>query len=282
MTKWADNILDLFATYDTFIIDQWGVLHGGQTVYPGVVEALQDLQRAGKRTIILTNSSKTESVNIDRLDRLGVPRSLYTSLVSSADIVRREIFAREQAQRTMIFVVATGHDAALLDGLPVECVPNIEEANLVLLLSAEAPITLDQHQAWIEGGADRRLPLLAPSADTQSVSPALVSAGLGLLTAEYARLGGDVTVVGKPEQIIYDECFQRLDKPPSRAIAIGDQICSDVVGAKRYGLDAALVLTGAAATLIKPEATLASTMADVARASKLFDTTIDWVVPSFA
>ena len=34
--------------YDAFILDVWGVLHDGVTLYPGVVDTLERLTAAGK------------------------------------------------------------------------------------------------------------------------------------------------------------------------------------------------------------------------------------------
>lgn len=35
--------------YDAFLLDQFGVIHDGQTAYEGAVEAVTSLQRAGKK-----------------------------------------------------------------------------------------------------------------------------------------------------------------------------------------------------------------------------------------
>jgi hypothetical protein len=73
---------DVSELYDAFLIDQWGgkkvadpqfkkvpsspnnvcplhsVLHDGRHAYPGAVECFDELARAGKRLILLSNSSK--------------------------------------------------------------------------------------------------------------------------------------------------------------------------------------------------------------------------------
>lgn len=36
----------------------WGVMHNGSEPYEGVLEAVKELKRAGKKMIILSNSSK--------------------------------------------------------------------------------------------------------------------------------------------------------------------------------------------------------------------------------
>ena len=51
----SQEILD---QYDTFLLDMWGVMHNGSEPYEGVLEAVKELKRAGKKMIILSNSSK--------------------------------------------------------------------------------------------------------------------------------------------------------------------------------------------------------------------------------
>ncbi len=36
----------------------WGVMHNGSEAYEGVLEAVKELKQAGKKMIILSNSSK--------------------------------------------------------------------------------------------------------------------------------------------------------------------------------------------------------------------------------
>ena len=50
-------------------------------------------------------------------------------------------------------------------------------------------------------------------------------------------------VVGKPEPPMYETARDRLGD--GRALAVGDRVDIDVAGARRAGIDAALVLTGA-------------------------------------
>jgi ribonucleotide monophosphatase NagD (HAD superfamily) len=50
-------------------------------------------------------------------------------------------------------------------------------------------------------------------------------------------------VVGKPEPVMYAAALDRLGG--GRTLGIGDRLDVDVAGARRAGLDSALVLTGA-------------------------------------
>ena len=48
----------LIDNYDTFLLDMWGVMHNGSAPYEGVLQTISELKKAGKKLIILSNSSK--------------------------------------------------------------------------------------------------------------------------------------------------------------------------------------------------------------------------------
>ena len=54
----------LVADFDGYILDQWGVMHDGTRPYPGAAECLQRLRAAGKRIVVLSNSSKREAESL--------------------------------------------------------------------------------------------------------------------------------------------------------------------------------------------------------------------------
>jgi HAD superfamily hydrolase (TIGR01459 family) len=249
--KIVDQLSSLIDRYDAFVIDQWGVLHDGGAVYPGVIEALRLIKEAGKPALILTNSSKTDAVNVQRLDqRFGIHGELYSLLISSAQILKDRLAARREepycSLGARVYVVADGQDACLLDGLDYERCTDITSADFVVLLSVAPDHTVEDHLAWISVAAKRGLPLFCPSADVLSVNIQGVVNGMGPVIQEFSLLGGNVINLGKPSSDVYCTCKARLGTPEgAKILAIGDQIESDIFGANAQGWDAALVMTGA-------------------------------------
>jgi ribonucleotide monophosphatase NagD (HAD superfamily) len=68
--------------------------------------------------------------------------------------------------------------------------------------------------------------------------------GTGAVLAAVEAAAGRTAdvVVGKPEPGMYEAV--RLTLGPGRVLAVGDRLDVDVAGARRAGLDSALVLTG--------------------------------------
>src|SRR5690606_11866938 len=72
----------------------------------------------------------------------------------------------------------------------------------------------------------------------------------GAIADAYAALGGDVLYAGKPYRPIYEQALSLAErlrgKPvtPSRVLAIGDSIRTDLAGAVSFGIDCLFVTGG--------------------------------------
>jgi len=60
----------------------------------------------------------------------------------------------------------------------------------------------------------------------------------------FLRLDEDVTVIGKPEAIMYQQAIKILGVPPEKTVAIGDRLNTDILGAVNTGIRSIMVLTG--------------------------------------
>ena len=71
--------------YDGLILDLWGVLHDGSKPFPGVLDALGALKRAGKQLMILSNAPRRARFVEKRLGEIGIPRALYDDVHCSGE-----------------------------------------------------------------------------------------------------------------------------------------------------------------------------------------------------
>ena len=88
------GMADVAADYDALILDLWGVVYDGITPYPGVLDCLEALGRAGKRIVILSNAPRLSGVAAERLRRTGIGDHLYEQIVTSGDATRRALERR--------------------------------------------------------------------------------------------------------------------------------------------------------------------------------------------
>ena len=60
MTKNLDNdgLRSIVENYDIFYIDLWGVVHNGITLHKNAIEALEEITKAKKDYVLLTNAPR--------------------------------------------------------------------------------------------------------------------------------------------------------------------------------------------------------------------------------
>jgi HAD superfamily hydrolase (TIGR01459 family) len=239
----------LAGRYDGFILDQWGVLHDGTVPYEGAAECLQRLRAAGKRIVVLSNSSKREADNLQLMKRMGFDVSLLDRVVSAGEDARAALEARAEpfhrALGRRCFAFTRGGDRTLLEGIGLEFVDRVEDADFLAVVGSDSPRrSLADYEAELVAGIQRRLPMICANPDTARLTPQGIIEGQGALALRYEALGGAVFYHGKPYPAIYKSCLAALRCPPEKVIAIGDSVDHDVLGASRVGIACALIPGG--------------------------------------
>lgn len=242
-----DGIEPIAADYDLFLVDQWGVLHNGAAPHEGALEALRQLRATGKPVVLISNSSKRVSVSERNLAQLGIERDLYDHAVTSGELgwqamqARQDPFFAELGRRCFMFT--WGGDMSFIDGLDLEAVQSMDDAEFLLLAGTSgAPVST--YEEPLQAGARRNLPMVCLNRDMVSVDPEgkLVDCS-GKAAARYEALGGTVRYYGKPGGDIYDACLA-LAPGAERPLAIGDSLHHDIGGANGIGAASVLVTSG--------------------------------------
>ena len=52
------SFTDILSSYDALIVDLWGVIHDGSTLYPGVADTLRLLHQMNKPVLFLSNAPR--------------------------------------------------------------------------------------------------------------------------------------------------------------------------------------------------------------------------------
>ena len=85
------GISEIAEDYDLFLVDQFGVLHDGQSPYSGAIQVLEALKARGKTVVLLSNSGKRSAPNAERLRGLGFPETLYDLFVTSGEVAWHQL-----------------------------------------------------------------------------------------------------------------------------------------------------------------------------------------------
>jgi HAD superfamily hydrolase (TIGR01459 family) len=242
-----DGIGGIAGQYDLFLLDQWGVLHNGETAHADAVSVLRRLREAGQRVILISNSSRPSANSVASLTRMGIERALYDDVVTSGEIAWREMkagtdpFFRNLGRRCFMFNWVGDH--CFIKGLPYKEVPTVDEADFLLLPVGGAAAIGDYEDA-LRAGIARGLPLICLNRDFVSVDPAgnLVECS-GMVARHYETLGGAVRYYGKPGREIYEACLARAPGA-RRPVGIGDSLHHDIEGGRVMGIDTIFITAG--------------------------------------
>jgi HAD superfamily hydrolase (TIGR01459 family) len=237
-------------SFDHVLLDQWGVLHDGQTLYPQVHDCLDRLRARGKTVTVLSNSGRRGAENARRLEKLGLPRSAYDRIITSGDAVWAALAARDTApfdalgRRCLLFT--RGNDRSVVEGLDLELVRRVQDADFILLAGLDEDLAdLGRWHAVLEQAAAAALPVVCANPDTTMLSGRGLLPGPGAVAGLYQSLGGHVDFVGKPHCPIYATALEALgNPPPRRVLAVGDSLDHDVLGAARIGAMSLFIIDG--------------------------------------
>lgn len=240
------SIAELSDHYDAYLIDLWGVMHDGSTLYAGADAALAHLRAKGKSVIFLSNAPRKAERAIKVLSRLGVDPQHYDHMVTSGQMAHDTLKTHETYGSHYYYLGPT-KDEDVLGGLDYEQVKKPDDADFILNAGFEYDY---QPEAEIEPLLVRlaalELPLLCINPDLEVVKQdgtRLLCAGR--VAGRYEQLGGLVDYIGKPHQAIYHHCLNLLSNmAPSQVLAIGDNLLTDIKGANAMGIDSLLIKGG--------------------------------------
>ena len=269
------GLASLAADYEGFILDVWGVMHQGGPAYPEAVDCVRRLRAAGKRVAFLSNAPRLAPQVAAVLGAKGVDGSLYDAVVASGDAARQALAARsgplaEGLGRRYRLLGPPGSDD-LLEGLGYEAAAGIGEADFLLGIGLDAGReTVEAHEPVLQAAARRDLPMICVNPDLLVIRLGVREPCAGALAARYEALGGRVRYFGKPYPEVYDLALAALGVAPSRVLAVGDGLGTDIAGAAAAGLDSLLVTGGLLAEtldLAPGEAPDARALAEACRAA---------------
>jgi len=231
-----EGLHEIVSRFDGMLIDQFGVIHDGQKLYPGSLRVLDELHRLGIPVAVMTNSGKRAESNRQRLVKMGVPREHFADAVSSGEVA----FSSLTAKRA--FLIGKDGEDYGFDG--IDFVSDPRDAEIILILGSNAPKTsLEDYRHLLTGLG---LPAICCNPDKLMLTPQGLMPAPGAIAALYEEMGGQVTWIGKPYPQIYREAA-RLIGNPARILCIGDSAEHDVAGGRNAGFSTLLVLQGVSA-----------------------------------
>jgi HAD superfamily hydrolase (TIGR01450 family) len=252
----AATTRELLDRYDGVLLDVYGVLLDGSGALPGAHELIGELdQRKIPYAIVTNDASRSIDTYVQRFARFGLAIA-GDRLVTSGSLLPG-YFAAKSLAGARVCVLGTDDSAgfvragggkivALEEGLELDALAVCDDAGFEFLPGVEWAFSAVVRA--IEAG--RRPALVLPNPDLvypKRAGELGFTAGAIALVIEAAlarrfpheRFAFDR--LGKPEPHLFAQASKLLGIPPDRLVMIGDQLETDVAGARAAGCDAALL-----------------------------------------
>ncbi|MFL1454990.1 TIGR01458 family HAD-type hydrolase [Marinobacter sp. GN3S48] len=215
-------------------IDISGVLHEDGEAVTGARDAIARVRAAGVPVRFLTNTSRKPSrAVLEQLRELGFESTEEEVLTAPAAVAR--------------YLKARNLKPWLLVHPDVE-----EEFESAPFSDADAVVVCDAGERFDYRRLDQAFGLLMEGVPLLAVgmnryfkqSDGLhLDAGPFIRALEYAA-GVEATIIGKPGEAMFHEACDSMGLAPGDCLMIGDDVEADIGGARKAGLEAALVKTG--------------------------------------
>jgi HAD superfamily hydrolase (TIGR01459 family) len=245
-----DELDTLTHRYQAFLVDAWGVIHDGKSLYPGAGNILERLIDSGKKVIILSNAARRIPAFKTELSRLGITAELYTDAVTSGDLTCQALKNRGHVVFESIgrryFYLGPLRSRGLLDGLKLKEVRGLGEASFILNTGAEGnQPDASGFEVMLRGACDLGLPMICANPDKIAIRGGIPGISAGAIADAYERMGGKVIYFGKPHLPIYQYCFDLFPGIEQTAfVMIGDGLATDIKGANNAGIDSVFLASG--------------------------------------
>ena len=240
---WADR-------YDAMILDLWGVIHNGLAAYPDVPACLDKLRGAGVQILFLSNAPRRSKEVVKRLIELGIPPAEYDHIITSGDLVREALIARDDPFYAKLgrayYRLGPERDWGLMEDMDYRAV-ELDEAEFVVNtgLFKDDTETVEDYDSFVATALARNLPMVCVNPDRSVMRGDLLLPCAGALAEAYEQRGGPTSYRGKPYAAAYEACFKAFGSiDPARVLAIGDSLHTDIAGAQGVGIDAVFVTSG--------------------------------------
>jgi len=250
MSENLDNngLRSIAKNYDIFYIDLWGVIHNGIKLHKNAIKALEEITKAKKKYVLLTNAPRPNSSVSLFLEKMGTKKEIREKIYSSGEASLR--YLKKNFLNQKFFHLGPPRDFDLFLDFKKDKTTEIKESSYLLCtgLFEDQSEDLDYYKELLKDHLNKKMICTNPDLIVDKGKKRELCAGSVALVFE--KIGGEVIYFGKPFPAIYN---QSIDNKNKKILSIGDNLNTDIKGANLLNYDSLLISNGIHKDEIKKE-----------------------------
>jgi HAD superfamily hydrolase (TIGR01459 family) len=244
---------EIYRDYDTFILDQWGVMHNGIKGYLKAIKCIENFFLENKNLIIISNSSKRKKSTLHKLPAFGFNPNHFQEVMTSGEMIWQSLF-NESYNETKnlgkncfhIYDKSKEEGDDFFKGIEkFKLVNSVEESDFILGCTPFADLEVLDYVPILDIAIQCNIPFICANPDFETIEKSINDKNIfciGTIAELYKNMGGEVFLLGKPNIDIYTESTKNIyNFKKSRVLAIGDSLHHDIKGALNFGIDSLLI-----------------------------------------
>ena len=241
MSENLDNngLKSIVGNYDIFYIDLWGVIHNGVTLHKNAIEALEEITKARKQYVLLTNAPRPNSSVNFFLEKMGMNKEIREKVYSSGEASLS--YLKKNFLNEKFFHLGPSRDFDLFLDFKKNKTGDIKESSYLLCtgLFEDQGENLNYYKELFKENINKKMICTNPDLIVDKGKKRELCAGSVALVFE--KMGGEVVYFGKPFPAVYNQSINNKDK---KILSIGDNLNTDIKGANLLNYDSLLISNG--------------------------------------
>jgi len=225
--------------YEFFFIDIWGVVHNGVKLHEEAIKALEEIEKAKKNYVLLTNAPRPNNVVKLFLDKMGMSKNIQDKVYTSGEAALK--YLKKNHLKESFYHIGTPRDFDLFIDFKKKKTENIKVSSYFLCtgLFDNHEEDLDYYKNLLKNFTSKKMICTNPDLIVDRGNKRELCAGSVAMVFE--KMGGDVIYFGKPFSEVYNQAIETNNK---KILCIGDNLNTDIKGANLQNYHSLLISGG--------------------------------------
>lgn len=235
--KKLEHLSEIYSSYETFVIDLWGVIHNGIILNTKAIEVIENLSKKSKKIVFLSNAPRPSEQVKKFLKKLKMEERLLKHVVTSGEAAMKAI--NENRFGKFFYHLGPSRDDSIFYKVKNNKT-DLKSSDFILCtgLFNDQEEDLNYYKDLLKNSISKKLICTNPDLIVHRGEKKEYCAGS--IAKIFETLGGRAIYFGKPYKEIYKMCFNDKEK----VLAIGDNLRTDIKGANNLNIDSIFISNG--------------------------------------